>query len=410
MDRVTLIDSRTAGISGDMLLAAFIDAGADQPFIDRILQLSPSYYSKCESIRLERKDVKIHGFRACRVDIKISEDQSDTDADTFSKTIEKIAKSSGMGEKATEFAINSANLLIAAESKVHGAQTSETHLHEAGSTDTIADILGVAAACDSLEIFEGTIYATPVAVGGGVVSFSHGTVSTPAPAVMEIMRQKKIPVVGGTEPLELTTPTGITMLANLKPNFLETYPEMIAEEVGYGAGMKELASGPNFLRVVLGQTNSTSKSSKFSDRVLVLETNLDDLSGEFLSYALQRLIDSGAKDAWITSAQFKKNRPGFVLHVICDQKDTEQFSRIIMEETGTLGVRYQTWNRIVLDRNVRTVSVKLKGISFNVRIKYAMDSTGKTVRAKPEADDIQEIARTLQLSAREVARMVEAQI
>ncbi|HKM74948.1 MAG TPA: nickel pincer cofactor biosynthesis protein LarC [Candidatus Bathyarchaeia archaeon] len=407
MDRVTLIDSRTAGISGDMLLAAFIDAGADLPTIERMLQLIPTYYSKCKSIRLERKDVKMHGFRSCRVDIKISEDQSDTDADTFSKTVGKIAESSDMGEKATAFAINSANLLIAAESKVHGVQTSDTHLHEAGSADTLADILGVAAACDSLEIFEGTIYATPVAVGGGVVSFSHGTVSTPAPAVMEIMRQRKIPMVGGAEPSELTTPTGITMLASLNPHFVETYPEMMAEEVGYGAGTKEFVSGPNFLRVVLGRANSLSK---FSDRIVTLETNLDDIAGEFLSYALQRLIDSGAKDAWITSAQFKKNRPGYVLHVICDQKDTEQFSRIIMEETGTLGVRYKTWDRIVLERSVRTVSVKLKGISFDVRVKSARDSTGKTVRVKPEADDIQEIARTLRLPAREVARMVEAQI
>jgi len=390
-----------------MLLAAFIDAGADLPYIERMLQLIPTYYSKCKSIQLERKDVKMHGFRACKIDIKISEDQSDTDANTFSKTVEKIVESCDMGEKAAAFAINSVNLLIAAESKVHGAQPSDTHLHEAGSADTLADILGVAAACDSLEIFEGTIYATPVAVGGGVVSFSHGTVSTPAPAVMEILRQRKIPMVGGTEPSELTTPTGITMLASLAPNFLETYPEMMAEEVGYGAGTKEFASGPNFLRVVLGRANS---ASKFSDKIVMLETNLDDLSGEFLSYALQRLIGSGAKDAWITSAQFKKNRPGFVLHVICHQKDQEQFSRMIMEETGTLGVRYQTWDRVVLERDVRTVAVKLQGMSFDVRVKTARDSTGKTVRVKPEADDVQEIARTLQLPAREVARMIEAQI
>jgi len=390
-----------------MLLAAFIDAGADLPSVERMLQLIPTYYSKCKSIRLERKDVKMHGFRACRVDIKITEDQSDTDAITFSKTVERIVESSGMGEKASAFAINSANLLIAAESKVHGAQPSDTHLHEAGSADTLADILGVAAACDSLGIFEGAIYATPVAVGGGVVSFSHGTVSTPAPAVMEILRQRKIPMVGGTDPSELTTPTGITLLASLGPNFSETYPEMMAEEVGYGAGTKDFVSGPNFLRVVLGRANSVSK---FSDRIVMLETNLDDLSGEFLSYALQRLIGSGAKDAWITPAQFKKNRPGYVLHVICDQKDKEQFSRMIIEETGTLGVRYQTWDRIVLERNVRTVSVKLKGRSFDVRVKTASDSTGKTVRVKPEADDVQEIARILQLPAREVARMIEAQI
>jgi len=396
-----------AGISGDMLLAALIDAGADVPSIERRLRSIPVYYSKCKSIHLERKDVKRHGFRACGVEIQISEDQTDAYAKTFSEAVERIVRSSEMSEQAVAFAINSANLLIAAESKVHGSGHADVHLHEAGSTDTIADIIGVAAACDSLGIFESTIHATPVAVGGGVVNFSHGIVSTPAPAVMEIMREKGVPIVGGKDPSELTTPTGITMLVNLKPKFLVTYPEMVAEKVGYGAGTRELRGGPNFLRVVLGRTLSTEE---FSDRIILAETNLDDASGEVVSYAVQRLIDSGAKDAWVTSAQFKKNRPGYVLHVICDQKDLEQCSKIIIEETGTLGVRYQTWDRVLLERDVRTVPVKLEGQMFDVRVKFAKDSTGKTLRAKPEADDVQEIARVLQLPAREVARMIETQI
>jgi uncharacterized protein (TIGR00299 family) protein len=407
LNKVTMIDTMVAGISGDMLLAGLIDAGADVQSIEHILQSIPLYYSKCKSIHLERKDVKKHGFRACGIEIQISENQTDTDAKTFSETVERVVRSSEMSEQATVFAINSANLLIAAESKVHGAEYSEVHLHEAGSTDTIADIVGVAAACDSLGIFESTIYATPVAVGGGVVSFSHGVVSTPAPAVMEIMRENEVPMVGGTDSSELTTPTGITMLVNLKPKFLVSYPELVAEKVGYGAGIRDLRGGPNFLRVVLGRTFSVQK---FSDKIILAETNLDDVSGEVVSYAVQRLIESGAKDAWITSAQFKKNRPGYVLHIICDQKDIERYSKIIIEETGTLGVRYQTWDRVVLEREVRTLPVKLRGQMFEVRIKFAKDSTGKTLRVKPEADDIQEIARVLQLPAREVVRMIEAQI
>jgi len=388
-----------------MLLGALIDAGADSKLVESSIQLIPKYYPKCSSIHLACKEVNTHGFRACGVNFEISENPGEINAKTFSDAIERIASSCGMSEKAASFAINSASLLVTTESQVHGAQVSDTHLHEAGSTDTLADILGVAVACDSLKIFEGVIYATPVAVGGGVVSFSHGTVSSPVPAVIEIVRQRGIPIVGGIDPSELTTPTGITMMANLASNFLTTYPEMIPETVGYGAGTKELANGPNLLRVVLGETGAAS-----ADRVHVLETNLDDLSGELLSYTLQRLLDSGAKDVWISSAQFKKNRPGHVLHVICDPKDTDQFSRMIMEETGTLGVRYHACDRMILHRDVQRIRVRLNERSFEVKVKIARDQTGKTVRIKPEADDVQEIARTLHLPAREVARMIDAQI
>lgn len=389
-----------------MLLGALIDAGADSKIVESTIQLIPKYYSKCDSIHLECKEVNTHGFRACGVNFKISENPGEIDAKTFSDAIERIANSCGMSEEAASFAINSARLLVTTESQVHGSPLSDMHLHEAGSADTLADILGVAVACDSLGIFDGVIYATPVAVGGGVVSFSHGTVSSPAPAVIEIVRQRGIPIVGGIDPSELTTPTGITMMANLTSNFLTIYPGMVPEKVGYGAGTKELANGPNLLRVVIGKTGTASAA----DRVHVLETNLDDLSGEVLSYTLQRLLDSGAKDVWISSAQFKKNRPGHVLHVMCDPKDTDQFSRLIMEETGTLGVRYHACDRMILYRELRSINVQLNERSFEVRVKIARDQTGKTVRIKPEADDVQEIARTLHLPAREVARMIDAQI
>ena len=274
------------------------------------------------------------------------------------------------------------------------------HLHEAGSADTLGDIFGVAAACDSLHVFESDVYSTPVAVGGGTVRFSHGTVSVPAPAVLEIARQCSIPITGGPVSEELATPTGVSMLANLTRNFRTGYPAMVAERVGYGAGGKELADIPNLLRCVLGRAE---EENLVSETVQVLETNLDDVSGEILGHTLQRVIELGAKDAWVTSAQFKKNRPGNVLHVICTPNDVHKIAEAVMIETGTLGVRYQQWNRLVLQRETITVDVTLDNKRFNVRVKVARDKSGKVVNVKPEFEDVELIARTLSRPAREIS-------
>jgi uncharacterized protein (TIGR00299 family) protein len=289
------------------------------------------------------------------------------------------------------------------ESRLHGISLDKAHLHEAGSADTLADVIGVAAACDLLGVFDGEIYSTPVAVGGGLISFSHGTVAAPAPAVLEIARERSIPIHGGPENMELATPTGITILANLTQKFVENYPALVPEIVGHGAGKKELNEAPNLLRVVIGHT---TEGASDANTINLLETNLDDLPGEVLGHALQQILDSGAKDAWITSAQFKKNRPGQVLHAICDSTDTERLASVMMRETGTLGVRYHQWNRFTLQREIRKLAVEIEGRKLDVHVKYAKDNSGRIINIKPEFDDIQFIAKELSMPARKIAEIV----
>lgn len=407
MTRITLIDCRTAGISGDMLLGALIDAGADPRLIQDVLKLIPDHYPKCRSIQIETEESKTHGFRACRVEIKTSENPEEIQAETVLQAAAAIATTSRISEKAASFAVGSINVLVDAESRVHGVGTAKTHLHEAGSADTLADIFGVAVACDNLGIFDGEVYCTPVAVGGGTVTFSHGTWGTPAPAVLEVLRQHGIPILGGPEAVELATPTGVSMLVNLAKNVALTYPPLIPERVGYGAGKKELPGAPNLLRVVLGRTLEHGLGS---DTVQILETNLDDLPGEMLGHALQRVLDSGAKDAWLTPAYFKKNRPGHVLHVICDPQDAQRLARVIMEETGTLGVRFQQSNRLTLRRDIKTIEVKIGNRKFEVRVKFAKDESRRIVRMKPEFDDVHAIAEALSLPAREVSDIVMREV
>jgi len=151
-------------------------------------------------------------------------------------------------------------------------------------------------------------------------------------------------------------------------------------------------------------------ASKAKESVHMLETNLDDLSGEILSHALQSLIEAGAKDAWITSGLFKKNRPGHVLHVLCEPQDAEKLSKIMIEETGTLGVRQQSWQRLTLSREVQSVKVEISSRTFEIRIKLARDENGNIVRVKPEFDDIRMIAKETGLPARKVEREVSIQI
>ena len=380
-----------------MLLAALIDAGANIQAIRDILHLIPVHYSRCKSINLKTETALTHGFKACSINLEISEEDHEISANQFLSATEQITQNSNLSKQASDFALNSIKMLVEVESQLHGTDVHETHLHEAGSADTLADVFGVAAATDSLNLFGGDIVSTPVAVGGGHVKFSHGTLSIPAPAVMEMVRRFQIPILGGPTTVELATPTGVTMLANLVNEFSSIYPAMTAEKVGYGSGKMILDSSPNFLRVVIGTRLETLQRAK--ETVQVLETNLDDVSGEILSHAVQELIEAGAKDAWVTFGIFKKNRPGHILHVLCDPQDTVKLSRIMIEETGTLGVRQQFWQRLTLSREVQSVSVQISGKAFEVRVKVARDSTGNIVRVKPEFDDIRKIAKEVGLPA-----------
>ncbi len=404
---LTVIDSQTAGISGDMLLGALIDAGANLKAIQQVLELIPQHFPRCKSLRLETREVRKHGFRTCSVDLTISEKDEETMAQELIHSTHEIADAANLSEKAKSFAVAAIQVLADVESMLHGVEISKAHLHEAGSTDTLADVFGVAAACDSLNLFESEILATPVAVGGGPVSFSHGTLATPAPAVLEIARRNGIPIIGGPEAGELATPTGLSMLASITNKFLEAFPPIIPDKVGYGSGKKDLVKTPNFLRVVLGRPISLGLGS---EAVQVLETNIDDVSGEILGHALQRILDSGAKDAWVTPALFKKGRPGHVLHALCDPHHAQGIADIMIGETGTLGVRFQQWNRFTLRREVSTIKLEIAGRVFDVRVKFARDGSGRIVRAKPEFEDVRLIAETVSMPAREVSNLIMREV
>ncbi|MCC6029897.1 MAG: nickel pincer cofactor biosynthesis protein LarC [Candidatus Korarchaeum sp.] len=380
-----LIDC-SSGISGDMFLAALLDLGADEKKVLRAIDEIGELLSKIE-VRIG--EVKRRGIRAKKVDF-YSESWPSLSGEDLINYVERCVEKLDISDEARGYAIRVAETLVEAERRVHG----EAHLHEIGQPDAIAEIVGVSVALDDLKAFNTTVYSTPLAVGGGFVENSHGRLPVPAPVTLEIL--KGFPISGGPVREELATPTGASLLVNIVDSVTELYPMMRPSGVGYGAGSKELEI-PNVIRIVSGEPLDARR-----EEVLMIETNVDDVPGEVLGYALDKLMKEGARDAFIIPIIAKKGRPGQVLKAIADRGNAEHLARVMIEETGSLGVRVYRCERIVLNREVVPVKVSVDGREFEVRVKVA-----GSLRAKPEYEDVREIAERTGKPLRVVMKLVE---
>ena len=244
------------------------------------------------------------------------------------------------------------------------------------------------------------IIATPVAVGGGTVTFSHGISSNPAYAISEIFKESGIITVGGNVKDELTTPTGASILVNLATECSEFYPPMKIQSVGYGAGKKDFDLFSNVLKTVRG----ISTTQLQLDTVKILETNVDDVSGEVLGNMIEKIMAHGAKDVTISSAITKKGRPTNLVSVICDSDTMNSIIELLVTETGTLGVRVRTSERYIVPRSVKKVSVDIQGQSFDVR--YKIRDLNNGAHFKIESDDIKEISSVLSISFKETEELL----
>lgn len=389
--RIMVIDCQAAGISGDMILGALLDLGADFKKINEAIKYVKDSLKGCRSLELIVTEVTRRGFRAKKVDVKAEEETTHRTGRELKDALADSLNNLKVSSDAVRLAVDTLTTLINTEAKLHGESVDEVHLHEAGSVDTLAEIVGAVVAFEDLHLLEGTmVYSTPVAVGGGLFTFSHGTVSTPAPATLEILRSRGFPMVGGPVDFELATPTGVSLLTNLTHGVSSFYPSMKPTMIGYGAGMRDYAEAPNFLRIVLGERFDQALAQ---DEVHVLETNLDDVSGEVIGHAVDRLMDEGARDVSIVPMFTKKNRPGYVLKVISDLKDVEHLAYVLVEETGTLGVRDYPCRRHILSREVTYLDVKIDEVNASVRVKVAKDRRGNIIQVKPEYADIERLAR-----------------
>ncbi|MBA3480202.1 MAG: nickel pincer cofactor biosynthesis protein LarC [Pirellulales bacterium] len=334
--RIAYLDC-ASGISGDMTLGALIDAGVDlaavQAGIDSL---------GLPSCRLVVQEVKKCGFRATQLTVEHEPEHKHRHL----HHIEAMIDGSTLTERQRELAKRIFGKLAEAEAKVHGTTIQKVHFHEVGAVDSIADIVGSAIAWDLLGVER--IVSSPVPTGTGFVEIAHGRCSIPAPATGELLRG--VPLACFDIEGELTTPTGAAIVAALVDEF-GPVPAMKVEQIGYGAGQKDFKHA-NLLRVLVGES---AKPASGGDTITLLETNLDDVTGEAIGYCIERLWAAGALDVSTTSIAMKKNRPGVLLTVQCRVGDADKLAEVVFRETTALGLRRSTIERMTLPR--RTVAV-----------------------------------------------------
>jgi len=401
--RVAVIDCQMAGVSGDMIVGALLDLGADVTKVVEAMKSVKDYMKGCKNLEVTIKDVTRRELHAKKVDVKAEEVPEITGAELIKATVNCI-ENLKLSEEAERFASDSINTLVNAEAKVHGKSINEVHLHEAGFVDTPAEIVGAAVALDDLRFFNTKVYSTPIAVGGGLFKFSHGTVSSPAPATIEILRSKGFPMIGGPIESELATPTGASLLVNLAQEVIRFYPLMKPTAIGYGAGTKDFVEMPNVLRITSGESIDYQL---LRDEISVLETNLDDVAGEIIGHTVDKLLQEGARDVSIIPMFTKKSRPGQILKVIADRTAVERLSRVLIEETGTLGVRVYPCERHILNRESVLVDILIDDMKELVNVKVAKDSRGEIIHIKPEYDDVKRVADKTNKPLREITELVK---
>jgi hypothetical protein len=329
-----------SGISGDMTLGALVDAGVDP----RALTAAVASLGLSGSLAFET--VRRGGFRATYARVDAPEEH----AHRHLHHIEDLIDRSTLTPRQNELARRIFRKLGEAEAAVHGVDIRKIHFHEVGAVDSIVDIVGAAVGLDLLGVdrFE----ASPVPTGRGWVRAAHGKMPLPAPGTAELL--KGVPLADSDVEMELTTPTGAAILTTVAERF-GPLPAMTIATIGLGAGTREVAGQANILRLFVGDAAPLPADG---DRVWVLETNLDDLPGEIVGYTTARLMEAGALDAFLTPIQMKKNRPGVMVTVLCDEPHIPEMETILFRETTTLGVRRYPVSRHKLKRRATEVPTR----------------------------------------------------
>ena len=365
------------GASGDMMLGALTDLGMPIEHLeDQLGKLNVGGY------RLEARQETRCEMRGTYLKVDL-EDQTRYSPRQLLETVEGSSLSDAVKSQSSQVL----KALWEAECRVHGETQDILELEELGSVDTLVDVVGSAIGFGYLEV--AGIHAAPLVIGNAMPPRWVGGYSNPAPATLELIASAGAPVIGDKpmyeEAGELTTPTGAALITTLAAF---GRPAFAVDRVGLGLGTKDPAGFPNALRVWLGETDITeADSSAQQGQVVLLETNLDDVSGLVLGYAQERLFAIGALDVWNTPIQMKKNRPGTVLSALVPIDKEREASELILHETPTLGIRTRQVDRYVAGRQIAKVETGFGPISVKIKI---LD--GKAVSAAPEPDEVRQIA------------------
>jgi uncharacterized protein (TIGR00299 family) protein len=400
MAKIVIIDSQIAGISGDMLLSSLIDVGANKKKVIDSIYACQNYFKGSKIRNADFVKTSSFGISCTKLLFDYTDSANSRTGSEVYRAIAACSDSLNLSNVAKSFVLNSLKRVIQAESKIHGSSYASVRLHEVSTIDTAADLIGTAVALDNLDLFSKKIYATDVAVGNGLLEFSHGVVPNPGNAILEILSNRQILLVPGKLDGELTTPTGAAMLVNLASEHISQYPPIIPEKIGNGGGQKEGKNVANILRLVIG--NSNLKLDYISESVYELETNVDDVTGEIIGNMIDVLYANNAKDVTVLHGISKKNRPSFVVKVLADKASRDALIQILLSETGSLGCRVSEVNRITTSRSFITLPVAIENRKFEVKVKISKNGNGSIKSVKPEYDDIKNISTVLKIPYKKV--------
>src|SRR6058998_2976761 len=323
---LAVIDANSSGVSGDKYLGALVNMGGSVESLRKVAKVVAEYLPGASNVEVEARRVERGGIGGHLVTIKSEEKGPRRKGGVILSSAKKCARKLALSDWASGFSLATVETLLQAESKVHGHSPEDVELGELGSADTLVDVLGVARLSEELGLAKANWWSTPIAVGGGTTHFSGRTYPNPPPAVAEILRTRKFPMVRGLGDQELSTPTGVAITVNLVGKYSQSHPAIRPDMVGYGAGSKDIDGVANILRITAGQSLETPHSH---DEVVILETNIDDVTGEIIGRAAERLMSQGARDVTITPIYMKKNRPGHMVTVIAKKADAEDLAQVL---------------------------------------------------------------------------------
>jgi len=406
-NQVVIIDASPSGVSGDKYLGALLDLGAKSERLRKVAKVVAENLPGTKDVDVKVRTVERGEIGAKLVTIESTGELGKRRGVEVVSAARKCVDKLELSDWGSSFSLSTIQTLLQAESKVHGHPASEVELHELGSADTLVDVLGVATLAESLGLADATWWSSPITVGRGTTRFSDRNYPNPPPAVAEILLQNHFPMEQGLADAELSTPTGVAITVNLVSKYSQSYPILRPEKVGYGAGARELDEVANVLRLTVGRSSELFHSH---DEIVILETNLDDVSGEVIGRATERLMASGARDVTITPVYMKKNRPGHVLSVISKKEDAEKLADVLIAETGTLGVRELPVVRHISPRKTTEINVKVKGKDQRIRVKLSEDQKGRVVGGKFEYEDLKRISEDTGLSIREIQKTAKPRL
>ena len=378
-----------SGIAGDMALGALVDLGVPTKWLTQTLSKVLSGFE------LRTEIVFPNHLRAVNLHVDVIDDA----AHRHYSDIKRIIQEADLPESVRQNSLTAFGKIAEAESRIHGKDIETVHFHEIGGIDSLVDIIGTFLAVDYLGVTR--VVSSQVPLGSGTIECAHGRIPVPVPATLAIL--KDIPVTGSDAKTEIVTPTGAAIVATLAREF-GPMPAMDIQGAGYGAGKRDTGScAPNVLRMVLGRepVQSSDTAHIHRDRVMVLTTNVDDMSPELMGHAMGVLMEKGALDVAVAPVTMKKSRPGMRLEVICRQEDAEGLATVVLTETSAIGLRCQPCDRMILRRERLTIDLPAKTGIGRIEVKAVTGPDGKQRRV-PEYEACRKKAMELKLPLKAV--------